>query len=123
MLLVEPAWAASLSSMSQLDPPRRGSRPPRVEWRFAVAASLVSLWLTMLLIGWVLAGTTHLLLVASVIVFPWRAVSRQLAVPVPVAEELWNEPKDFLDGEDRPSLAGRGPTGDVLGAPGAVEPE
>ncbi len=44
-----------------------------VEKRLWTAATGLSLWLLLLLIGWVGGGAVHLLLLAVVVIFPWSA--------------------------------------------------
>lgn len=40
--------------------------------RLLLAAALLSAWLVLLFAGWALGGAVHLLLVATLAVFPWR---------------------------------------------------
>ena len=40
--------------------------------RVWAASAALSLWLVMLLIGWVLGGAVHGLLVFACLIFPWR---------------------------------------------------
>ena len=44
-----------------------------VEKRLWTAATGLSLWLLLLLIGWVGEGAVHLLLLAALAIFPWSA--------------------------------------------------
>lgn len=43
--------------------------------RLFAAALALSAWLSLLLLGHVAGGTVHLLLVASLLLFPWRSES------------------------------------------------
>ena len=40
--------------------------------RLALSFGLLSAWLALLLLGWTAWGAVHLLLVASLALFPWR---------------------------------------------------
>jgi hypothetical protein len=40
--------------------------------RLLLASALLSGWLLLLLVGWILGGAVHLLLVAALATFPWR---------------------------------------------------
>jgi len=40
--------------------------------RAAVAAALLSSWLVLLMTGWSGGGATHVLLLLSLVAFPWR---------------------------------------------------
>lgn len=40
--------------------------------RALISAGLLSLWLLFLMIGWTLGGAVYLLLVVSVVLFPWK---------------------------------------------------
>ena len=42
--------------------------------RLLAAATALSAWLILLLVGWNLGGVVHLLLVAALVAFPWRSV-------------------------------------------------
>lgn len=46
--------------------------PRRATLRTAVAMALVSVWMFLLLAGWVLGGALHLVLLAALVFFPWR---------------------------------------------------
>lgn len=48
-------------------------RTDRTGARAAFSTAALSAWVVALFAGWVLAGATHLLLVAAVLLFPWRA--------------------------------------------------
>jgi hypothetical protein len=53
-----------------------GSNPGKLQamTRAALSFALLSSWLVLLLAGWSLGGAVYLLLVAAVVVFPWRLV-------------------------------------------------
>lgn len=51
--------------------PRPTSRPTL---RAAVSVGLLSAWLVLLMAGFAWGGAVHLLFVASLVVFPWRAL-------------------------------------------------
>ncbi len=40
--------------------------------RASLALPLLSLWLVLLFAGWTLGGAVHLLLLAALVLFPWR---------------------------------------------------
>jgi len=40
--------------------------------RLLLSSTLLSAWLLLLLVGWILGGAVHLLLVAALVTFPWR---------------------------------------------------
>jgi hypothetical protein len=44
--------------------------------RLAAACGLLSAWLFLLLLGWSAGGAVYLLLVAALVVFPWRELRR-----------------------------------------------
>lgn len=44
--------------------------------QICLAALLVGLWLAFLFVGWAWGGAVHVLLVAALVVFPWKAVAR-----------------------------------------------
>lgn len=44
-------------------------------FRAALSVSALSAWLVLLFVGWVGGGAVHLLLVASLALFPWRAAA------------------------------------------------
>jgi hypothetical protein len=48
-------------------------RTDRTGVRAAVSIAALSAWVVALFTGWVLAGAVHLLLLAAVLLFPWRA--------------------------------------------------
>ena len=45
--------------------------------RLVSSAALLSAWLILLFVGWVLGGAVHLLLAASLLLFPWRVRPRE----------------------------------------------
>ena len=53
--------------------------------RLAGAFGLLSAWLALLLLGWGLGGAVYLLLVAALVVFPWRLLSGRAAGEAPAA--------------------------------------
>ena len=59
-------------------PPARpdGSLPPvpRATARATIALGLVGLWMALLFAGLAAGGAVHLLLLAALAVFPWRAL-------------------------------------------------
>lgn len=55
-------------------------RSPSV--RLLLACALFSAWLVPLLAGWAFGGAIHLVLLAALVVFPWRA-ARASAPPAP----------------------------------------
>lgn len=47
--------------------------PLRRPWvRLWLASALFSFWMLFLLVGWAAGGTVHLMLVAALVLFPWR---------------------------------------------------
>jgi hypothetical protein len=48
----------------------------RVYLRCLAAALLFSSWMTLLFAGFAWGGAVHLLLAASLVLFPWRAAAR-----------------------------------------------
>jgi hypothetical protein len=46
--------------------------------RTAGAFALLSAWLVLLLLGWSAGGAVYLLLVAALVVFPWRELRRRV---------------------------------------------
>jgi hypothetical protein len=42
--------------------------------QLALSVCLLSAWLTLLMLGWNFGGAVYLLLAASLVVFPWRAL-------------------------------------------------
>lgn len=46
----------------------------RAYLQICLAALLVGLWLACLFVGWAWGGAVHLLLVAALVLFPWRPV-------------------------------------------------
>jgi hypothetical protein len=47
--------------------------------RAGVALLLLSGWLALLLAGWTAGGAVHLLLVAALVLFPWRGLPGEAA--------------------------------------------
>ena len=43
--------------------------------RLFTSVALLSLWLALLLWGWALGGAVYLLLVAGLVLFPWRSLA------------------------------------------------
>ena len=43
-------------------------------FRLVASSALLSAWLFLLLIGWTFGGAVYLLLPASLVLFPWRAL-------------------------------------------------
>lgn len=48
-------------------------RTDRTGAHAALSTAALSAWVVALFTGWVLAGAAHLLLVAALLLFPWRA--------------------------------------------------
>lgn len=44
--------------------------------RLATSAILFSAWMALLFFGWAFGGAIHILLLASVALFPWKALKR-----------------------------------------------
>jgi len=57
----------------------------RATLRAALAVSLLSSWLVLLFAGHVAGGAVHLLFVASLVAFPWRAALAPGRGPSPVS--------------------------------------
>lgn len=49
------------------------ARTDRTGARAALSTAALSAWVVALFTGWVLGGAVHLLLVAAIPLFPWRA--------------------------------------------------
>jgi hypothetical protein len=64
----------------------------RSELRLLVAAALIPAWLLLLFTGHPFGGATHLLLVAALVVFPWRAARAQPPVSPDAALEEESQP-------------------------------
>lgn len=43
-------------------------------FRLLLASALLSTWLMLLFVGWKLGGAVYLLLLAALVVFPWRSL-------------------------------------------------
>ncbi len=48
---------------------------PRATVQATAALGLVGLWMALLFAGWPAGGLTHLLLVAALVLWPWRALA------------------------------------------------
>jgi hypothetical protein len=48
---------------------------PRATARATVSQGLVGLWMALLFAGWAAGGLTHLLLLAALGIWPWRALA------------------------------------------------
>lgn len=48
---------------------------PRATARATVSLGLVGLWMALLFAGWAAGGLTHLLLLAALGTWPWRALA------------------------------------------------
>jgi hypothetical protein len=70
-------------------PPR--ARTDRTGARAALSTAALSAWVVALFTGWVLGGAVHLLLVAAIALFPWRAALGGSA------------PRNRIDPEDDPT--------------------
>lgn len=61
--------------------------------RLLLAASAFSAWLVLLFTGWSFGGAVHLLLLAALLLFPWREAAR----PVEDAPASQSEPDEEED--------------------------
>jgi hypothetical protein len=58
------------------------------------AAIALALWLTLLFTGWVLGGFVHALLVAGILLVPWRALPKSTAEVVEGSEQAVGKGRD-----------------------------